>query len=456
MSARRLTFWPALTVFGLALACGRPEGTVDLTIAVAPGSDLMDEVERVRLTLSDPPATREAERGPDGDFALALEVSADGERGRITLEGFGANGQLVAVGHAGPVPIAAIDAQIAIYVAAPDSIAEAPVAFDPPRSEFGAAPLGFGAVFAGGRDDAGDVLGEALIYNVHSHGFQRGAPMPEPRAEPAVAASEPDDTVYIFGGVGEAGEAEGTGWIFDTATPPAGVYDELDAHAHLARAGRAAAPLAGGRALVAGDPLVQLDPVARTVREVQGAPPMTGTATTARDDEAQIVFLTGQEGDDVAAARFEDGRAEPLEAPSDLERRGHGAAALPGGDVLVVGGEAAGTPLASAVRYSPEQSGGDDFEVVSEFLATPRTGAAVARARDRLLVVGGQDEGGAVLADAELFDAETLAPIAELPLSAARRGAVALPLANGQILIAGGTDQQGDPVGALELFTPDA
>ena len=54
----------------------------------------------------------------------------------------------------------------------------------------------------------------------------------------------------------------------------------------------------------------------------------------------------------------------------------------------------------------------------------------------------------------EVFDSETLAPVAVLPMVAPRSRAAAVPLPNGQILIVGGVDGAGAPVGKAELFTP--
>ena len=70
------------------------------------------------------------------------------------------------------------------------------------------------------------------------------------------------------------------------------------------------------------------------------------------------------------------------------------------------------------------------------------------------MIIGGVDDTGAVLGDAEVFDATTLEPVAVLPLVVPRTGAVAEPMANGQILVAGGTDDSGAAIGVLELFTP--
>ena len=117
--------------------CGGATGTIGLELVTAPGSTVLTDVARARLTLSSPPTVVDATRGPDGKFHLALDVVAEGPSGTLTFEGWDASDALIAIGRTPALPIAAIDAEIAIYVAAPDSLAAAPVALDPPRSAVG-------------------------------------------------------------------------------------------------------------------------------------------------------------------------------------------------------------------------------------------------------------------------------------------------------------------------------
>jgi hypothetical protein len=65
-------------------------------------------------------------------------------------------------------------------------------------------------------------------------------------------------------------------------------------------------------------------------------------------------------------------------------------------------------------------------------------------------VAGGTDMSGAPIASAEVLDAQTLAPIATLPILA-RTGMFAIALPTDQVLLVGGT-----PAAAqIELFTPE-
>jgi hypothetical protein len=163
------------------------------------------------------------------------------------------------------------------------------------------------------------------------------------------------------------------------------------------------------------------------------------------------------------AVLLADDRFTELEPPlvdgvNPTWRTGHATALLPDGSMLVLGGriDTAQGPLwpASAVRVRVDgDPAGAEFEVV-ELLATPREHAAVAASEQHLVIAGGVDENGVLVGDAEVFDSETLAPVAVLPMVAPRSRAAAVPLPNGQILIVGGVDGAGAPVGKAELFTP--
>ena len=89
-----------------------------------------------------------------------------------------------------------------------------------------------------------------------------------------------------------------------------------------------------------------------------------------------------------------------------------------------------------------------------DLLTVARNEAAIAATSTHIVVAGGLDSDGAVVPDAEIIDAATLAPITSLPLAVPRHGAHAVELANGQIAIFGGLDASDTPVETIELFTP--
>lgn len=432
------------------VACEGNVGTVRLSIVTAPDSEVMDAVVRARLTLSDPPAVIETERNAEGQLLLDLEVTAEGQTGTVSFEGFDAGGDLVAYGTSGQLPVASVDADVALYVAAPRSLAEAPVALDPPRSELGATPMSFGVLVAGGRDATGAVVDDVAIYNVYSHELQLGDDLPSPRAAPTVMLGS-FGVVYIFGGTDSAGEPTGTLWRFDTDVPPVGAYQTLTAEAGLARAGADSALLGQEAHVVVGDPLVVVDGVAGRARAFSNAPALTAPAASVSVAGVVVTLFAGIGAGDTGATTLTQGSFESIEAPAAVLRTGHAVVLTADADILLVGGaDDTGTPLASAVRWDAVGGG---FTVIDDLLATPRTGAAIAASDDYLVVAGGIDAGGELVPTAEAFDARTLEPVATAPMVVPRRDATAVALGNGQVVIAGGTGADGAPVGTIELFT---
>ncbi|WP_428266029.1 hypothetical protein [Haliangium sp.] len=447
----------AATVGWLGGGCDRG-GTIALSLVSAPDSPVLDQVVRARLTLTDPLAVVEAERDPVGGLALDLDVAAGAAQGSLIFEGFDQDGELVAYGRSGALPIAAINAEVAVYVAAPMSLAAAPAALDPPRSEVGAAPLSFGAVVVGGRTGDGQASAAVEVYSVYQHDFVPVADLPAARVAPAVATGR-FDRVYAFGGFD--GEGAPTADLYSVDTR-AGFIVVLPAAAdELARAGAAMAALGGDTFAVTGAPAVRIDGVRGSVTPFADAPDLAGTATSAVVDGVVHAVFAGAGNGSGGAVVLSDGGFRDLPAPapaggtdSPLLRTGHAGVLLPDGSVVVVGGRVeaeAGAILPDVgMRIRP----GADTVEPALVLASARAEAATAATERFVVVAGGVDETGAVLGDAEVFTADELDPVATLAMVVPRRGATAIPLSNGQILILGGVDESGAPVGTAELFTP--
>jgi MYXO-CTERM domain-containing protein len=134
----------------------------------------------------------------------------------------------------------------------------------------------------------------------------------------------------------------------------------------------------------------------------------------------------------------------PLSAP----RRGHAAARLMDGSVLIVGGESAAVELFSA---APDR-----------LLSLPGLGATrsdhtlTAVSGNKAVLVGGLGSGGAAkhFDAVHVFDGATRTwDTIDSTLNTARRGHLATLLATGRILISGGRDQS-SALASLELSKP--
>lgn len=445
MTARAI----AAAVCACAWACTGAEGTIAVSVVTAPGSDLIDQIESARLTLTNPLTVVEAERDSDGTLSLSLDLVAVGTTGFVSIEGFDAAGDLIAFGRSGALPITAVDAEISIYVAAPESISEARVELDPPRSEVGFTRLSFGVMLVGGRDNDGDPIGQLAIYNVYEHDLQFGDPLPEPLASPAVASGE-FSFVYIFGGTDSGGDPSSRALRFDTDVAPGGFYSDLVSDAGFARSGATQVSLGSELFVVTGTPALEVDGLAGRAREFSGAPPLDGRGIPLAGSAA---FVAGDGAGTTGAVTLRNRAFSELDAPPQILRTGHSLTFMSDGDVLVVGGEIAGVPEASAVRFDPLEN---VVVLVENFLETPRSNAAITSTGGRIIVAGGTDATGAVVGTVEMFDSEDLSAGPTVPMVVPRTGAIAVPLGNGQALIAGGVDESGQAVGVLELFTPAA
>jgi hypothetical protein len=433
----------------MATACTGDVGTISVSLITAPDSTVLDDVVRARMSISSPPTTVEGDV-VDGQLLLDLDVIAEGQAGLVSFEGLDSNGDTIAFGKSGPLPIAAVDAEIVIYVGPPLSLAEAPIVLDPPRTEMGSSLLSFGALFAGGSLADGTSSSDVVVYNVYDHDFQLGEDLPSPRAGPTVITGS-SGFVYLFGGRDTGGEDTADAFRFDTNVAPAGMYTPLATGSELARTGASGAALGGEQFLILGNPLVIIDGIIARAAELQ-APPLLGLTTTVFFDNVGYTYIVGSGAGAGGGTLFVNGGFVSLSNPPDMERNGHAMTILPGGEMLVAGGETTDGLIADGMRFNAVTR---TFGAQPDMLATPRRDAVLAATARYIIVAGGIDETGTIVGDAEVFDAATFERVATLPMLVPRTGATAQALSNGQVIIAGGTDVDGEPVGTIELFTPD-
>jgi len=434
-AARIPTALAVLAASTVLAACSGTTGTLMVELTTAPGSQVLDAVTRLRLTLTNPREVVEAARTANG-FELALEVDAAQDVGAVVVEGLDAGGAVIACGQTPGFSVGGINARVVVYMAPPRSIALSPRTLPAALSEVSAASLGFGVVIAGGLDSAGAPADELVVYNAFDHSLLDGLPLPEARAGIALAANIVG-TVYLFGGTGPAGKAEGTLWRFDATAGPRGGYVTITDSDALARSREAMVSIGTDRYLITGAPPLTLDRGSLAQRDDIDMLPASGAPLTLLDASAGAVFA----GDPLVV--FHAGMFQALAASAQSDAT---AAALPDGRAVVIGG----------LNPVPQHDGlivvGDTGNVlmVSNVLQTARARPAVAATSRYLLVAGGTDANGEPIASAELLDVKTLAPITTLPILA-RSGTFAIALSNDQVLIGGGSP----PSAQLELFTPE-
>ncbi len=409
--------------------CNGTTGTVQLELTTAPSSTLLDGVQRLRVTITDPLDVVEAHR-TDSGFDLVLEVEATGVAGSLIVEGFDAGDSLIATGSSPPFAVSAINAHVVVYMATPLSIAPSPSPLPAARIGVASTPLTFGFGIAGGEDATGVRTDSLFIYNVFDHSLAAGLPMPAAKSFQIITTAS-NNGIYLFGGLGTDGAPTGSAWRFDTNSKPNGAYAVQADHVELARSGTVAVPIDPEKALITGTPPFDLlfgTPAARTdlaTLEPSGAAATFNNKTIALFAGNPIVRFQNNVFDTVAIA------ADPLST----------AVALPDGRIVFAGGASA-----AILQVIDPATGAASSPGV---LSTVRSQPAVAVTDRFLVVAGGLDATAVPIATADVFDATSLRLVATIPCFA-RSGAHAMPLPNGQVAIVGG-----EPANDLiELFTP--
>ncbi len=279
----------ALTVVIALTACQGDSGTIQLGLTTAPGSTVLDPVERLRVTITEPREVFETLR-TDRGFDLDLDVEATALPGYLIIEGFAADDALVATGMSPPFSVNAIDARIVIYMAPPMSIEPAPAALTPPRAASTAAPLSYGAILVGGRDPAtGTSVADVVVYNAYLHTYIAGLPLPGPRFGAALAVDRADG-VFIDGGLDAAGTETGTLWRFDTTIPPNGAYSVIADEPSYARAHEHMVTIGPDRYLVTGTPILELAARTLSTRVELPSLPQGGAGVLGPDGVPAAVF----------------------------------------------------------------------------------------------------------------------------------------------------------------------
>lgn len=414
-----------LPVFALA-ACTGSTGTIQLELTTAPGSNVIEAVQRLRVTLTDPPFVTEAVRTDNG-FNILIDVEASGTAGTLIVEGFDDNDSLVATGMSPPFAVSAINARIIVYVAAPLTIANAPTRLPAARVGVASTPLTYGFAVAGGEDVSGTRSDSIFIYNSFDHTLTAGLAMPAVKSFQAIATGS-NNAVYLFGGLGSDGAPTGSLWRFDTTAQPSGAYSVQPDAVELARSAAPTITLSSEHYVIAGTPPVNLDFGVASARS--DVPVLATGAGIVIDDRAIGVFA----GDPVT--RLEDDVFEPYAISTE-----------PDTTAAVVGTSVAFTTATTELLVLDPSAVSAPRAI--DALSVVRHHPAIAATSRFVVIAGGTDDLGAPIASADILDATTFALIATVPCLA-RSNATAHAMANDQIAIVGGEPAND----AIELFTP--
>ncbi len=424
--------WLALALLS---ACAGETGTIQLGLTTAPGSTILDGVQRLRVTLTDPLTIVEAPR-TDSGFDLVIDVEARDGAGSLIVEGFDAGDSLIATGSSPPFAVSAINARVVVYIASPLSIAPAPIRLPAARTGVASTPVTFGFVIAGGEGSDGTLTDSIFVYNVFDHTLLAGVAMPAPRAFQAIATGG-NNGVYLFGGVGADGAPTGSLWRFDTNAKPNGAFLVQPDLVELARAGASIVTLEPEHYVITGTPPVNLDLGIATARTDLAS--LGAGAGVIIDD--QPIGLFG--GDPVQ--RLADGVIEPdrYSTAQDSVAAAIGESAVGSAAVLFTSFRNTTEVLVANPRSTADPGFFADIQSVV------RHRPAIAASARYVVIAGGTDDLGVPIPTADIVDLRVFQRIATVPCLA-RAGATALAMPNGQISIVGGEPAND----AIELFTP--
>ena len=410
----------------LLAACNGTIGTIDVSLVTAPDSHVLDSAQTLKLVLTNPHEVSMATRGPDG-FAIEIDLPASNAVGAIIVDAFDASGALVATGASPPFPVGAIDASIAVYMAAPNSVGAAPQGLSVARTNLAVGALDYRGVFAGGSDGSGAASDAIEVYNSYDHHVVSGQMLPAPRSGAAVGIGA-NGSVYLFGGNDASGVATGTFWKFITTVQPAGAYLDFGAKTGFERAFAQLLPLGNDRFLLTGTPGAQVSGLDGMVATPTGGDMLpTAGASVIASDGVPTTILVGPQG----VLRFRNGVFDMPDVPG-AARTGAAVAAMPGGDVLIACGGKGAVLLDAATLAA---------QAFPNIPASPSATCGIAVTSRHVVIVTDK---------VEIFDGISLARVATQPLVVARTGASAIALPNDQVLIAGGA-----VTSTIELFTPE-
>lgn len=294
-----------------------------------------------------------------------------------------------------------------------------------------------GRVFLTGGDDNVDATQSSQLLDFSSP-FLNGAPAPPPVLSAPRLSTTARGTPVLWDDQGTVAyrlDSQG-GWA---ALPPA-----------PSNHGAVAVALRDGRLLRVGPSIDGYDPGQDAWFTVPGAPDGGRPGAAAALLGSGEVLIAGGDGPSALVQRF-DPRTATWTQTEDLPRPTGGgqAVSLPGGDVMVCGGDTAVGVTDWCWVYTASTS---HWTFGVRFFSPRRRFSLTALESGRVLVAGGENDAGLV-GGAEVFIPSSVSWVPAAPLLEARSGHAAVRLRNGQVLVIGGGGANG-ALATTELFDP--
>jgi hypothetical protein len=332
--------------FASLAACGGVTGTLSVSIVDGVNESFVaTSVDTFRLTLTNPKQAVDIKRGSDNKFDASFDVDTTNTNGSFFVQGLDAAGNVIAVGQSPPIPIAAIDAKVVIFVAAPHSIDVVRNVAVPVRPGSTAFALPYGGVVAGGilPPDANGIFHAPLeVYNAYDTSVSEGAEVPDPREGMAVAVNQ-SGVVWLFGG-DDLHTSFSKLYRFDPTQPSNGTYTSMDEDSSFARTGAIARPNGIDKFVIsAGTSGTTTTPLSLTATDGTLASfvdfpstvvvPPNGASVVASDQVVTAIFE-----DESNVIRFHGDEFDAITTLPNTLRTSAGVTGAPNGKVVIAGG----------------------------------------------------------------------------------------------------------------------
>jgi hypothetical protein len=460
--------WAALVAAG----CGSDHTLRVHVVAPADAADPFASALTVRLTVAGRTSMSPIN---GGHFDLTIPVSGASSQPltQVLVEGLSASGDRVAYGSTPPLQLAAANGAVWVFVAPPGSVSTpqandgTPYVLSPARTHQAAALVpGYGIFLAGGLGPGHMPLDSVTLWysyeliEVANPAFRLGLPRSD-----IGGGVTPDGLLEWIGGSDAGGAPTSLAEIMDPSGNLGLPYVRpvtMAGQAGLARAGAATVLTSEGALLFGGvgtggaaqagallfTPLAATQAVTWT-----GAVARAATTATANATRTQIIVFGGGPAGQPVLERYTNRMTAQVVTPSPTSNRtGHSATLLDDGRILWIGGnDDSGAALASATVYDPVMNVATEM---SGFLHTARAGHTATRVGGQILVAGGASAANTLAPNVEVFDAKTLAFVREAAMAAPRTHHTAMDPGNATVVLLGGEDQAGNPIGRVEIYTP--